>query len=574
MMSAGPDAFSAFISYAKADRESAEEICASLESRGFRCWIAPRDVRAGREYGNEIIRGIEQSRCLVLVLSEAANESHFVRREVERAVSKRKPVFPIRIEEVLPSPALELFVSTTHWIDAWSGNLSDHAQRLARDLGDESVVEEGSRISRKIARRRKMPKWVLAVVAFVAFVIAIVVANRISSKLAQPGPRESAQRQATAVMDEYLKGRGVNRQSIDKKGPTPQKRATASASKPSTVAEIQWIGWSGRIPLLDFRPLWRTIENVQGIRIGSEPDDLSRVIDIVGRDDAGQRIDLNFLRVAKPDNFNLIAIPWDRKKLYIQLTYKDGSTSEVHPITLENANLAPMVWLKAATASEGAMPPRVLATWLDGSLQLLPFAPNGTRKILAGFEGERLKPIEVSFTLGETGKPVPLEKVASWKKASDLRLLFQLQDGNEIGPFAYDLSPVKDMLRKSAAKKVRLDRRVILKCQRRAKDPLEPSVRCFADQEAREKSDWLGVKEIRLGPSPEDLSRTFTVNVPVEAFIAYRGGFGREAIYPQLQLPDGFVRLPGDTSAVYAKFVLYDGTELDPIRFDIESADH
>ena len=34
-----------------------------------------------------------------------------VRREVERAVSKHKPVFPVRISEVVPSPALELFVS-------------------------------------------------------------------------------------------------------------------------------------------------------------------------------------------------------------------------------------------------------------------------------------------------------------------------------------------------------------------------------------------------------------------------------------------------------------------------------
>ena len=63
--------YSAFISYATADKAKAEEICAYLEGRGLRCWIAPRDVRAGREYANEIINAIERAPVLVLVLSGA-----------------------------------------------------------------------------------------------------------------------------------------------------------------------------------------------------------------------------------------------------------------------------------------------------------------------------------------------------------------------------------------------------------------------------------------------------------------------------------------------------------------------
>ncbi len=110
----------AFISHAKADQRRAQEIAAALEERGLKCWIAPRDVRPGQSYGDEIIRGIEKSRSFILVLSKASNESPFVAREVERAVSKRKSVFPIRVEDVEPSSALELFVSSTQWIDAFS----------------------------------------------------------------------------------------------------------------------------------------------------------------------------------------------------------------------------------------------------------------------------------------------------------------------------------------------------------------------------------------------------------------------------------------------------------------------
>jgi hypothetical protein len=184
--------YSAFISYASPDVEKAQEICASLENRAFRCWIAPRDVRAGHEYGNEIIRGIEQSRCLVLLLSEAANNSVFVRREVERAVSKKKPVFPVRIEDVMPSASLELFVSTTHWIDAWSGRLVDHVDRLARDLSDDSVLAEATAVSTRIARKRRhLPRWIVSTAAFVAIIVGVVVANHFT-RPKETGPAASA----------------------------------------------------------------------------------------------------------------------------------------------------------------------------------------------------------------------------------------------------------------------------------------------------------------------------------------------------------------------------------------------
>ena len=98
-----PGRYAAFISYASENREKADEICAALEQRGFVCWMAPRDVRAGREYADEIILGLERSAAVVLVLSEAANTSVFVLREVERAVAKEINVIPVRIEEI-PRP--------------------------------------------------------------------------------------------------------------------------------------------------------------------------------------------------------------------------------------------------------------------------------------------------------------------------------------------------------------------------------------------------------------------------------------------------------------------------------------
>jgi hypothetical protein len=163
-----------FISYATQDRDKAFEICRLLETRGQKCWIAPRDVRAGREYADEIVSGIERALALVLVLSSSANDSIFVRREVERAVSKKKPVFPIRIENVTPSPSLEFFVSSTHWIDAWSGGLSDHVDLLARDLsGGTFVIAEPSPLKKALRRWQTLLRGPMAIYAGIAAVIVI-----------------------------------------------------------------------------------------------------------------------------------------------------------------------------------------------------------------------------------------------------------------------------------------------------------------------------------------------------------------------------------------------------------------
>lgn len=115
-----------FVSYASQDRDVAFRIVGFLEEQGISCWVAPRDVPPGVEYGQAIINGIEQSRALVLILSDQSNDSMFVRKEVERAVSKTKPVLPVRIREVTPSGSLEFFISSAQWVDAWKSPMEQH----------------------------------------------------------------------------------------------------------------------------------------------------------------------------------------------------------------------------------------------------------------------------------------------------------------------------------------------------------------------------------------------------------------------------------------------------------------
>ncbi|MFN2387222.1 MAG: toll/interleukin-1 receptor domain-containing protein, partial [Thermoanaerobaculia bacterium] len=119
-----------FISYSSKDKPTADAVCATLESGGVRCWIAPRDILPGMDWGEAIVDGIKRCRVMILVFSSNANSSPQIRREVERAVNKGVPIIPFRIEEVMPTRSLEYFISTPHWMDAMTPPLEKHLQKL------------------------------------------------------------------------------------------------------------------------------------------------------------------------------------------------------------------------------------------------------------------------------------------------------------------------------------------------------------------------------------------------------------------------------------------------------------
>ena len=137
-------AYDVFVSYSSNDKITCDALCATFEGRGLRCWIAPRDILPGMNWGEAIISGIEQCRVMVLVFSAHSNESPQVKREVERAVSKGLPVIPLRIEDVKLSRAMEYFISSQHWLDALTPPLENHLTELARKvsklLADDNIA--------------------------------------------------------------------------------------------------------------------------------------------------------------------------------------------------------------------------------------------------------------------------------------------------------------------------------------------------------------------------------------------------------------------------------------------------
>jgi TolB-like protein len=192
-----------FISYASPDAAVAQRVCSALETAGFLCWIAPRNVVPGTLYADGIVHAIDESSILVLILSERAIASAHVGREIERAASKRHPLVALRIDAAPLTAAFEYFLNQSQWIE---GGGSDAAiAQLVSAVGQH--FSPGSAASTTQSnqpsaghRRSTAPRraWAIA-----AIVVAVLLAGGyLLDKAWRANPATSSS--ATAISDKSI----------------------------------------------------------------------------------------------------------------------------------------------------------------------------------------------------------------------------------------------------------------------------------------------------------------------------------------------------------------------------------
>lgn len=119
-----------FVSYSEEDQTVADAVVAGLENEGIHCWIAHRDIAPGVSWAEAIIKAIEDSPFMVIILSSNSNKSKQVVREVEMAHDNNVIVIPFRVEDMQPFGAMSYFLSSEHWIDAITNTLEDHIHKI------------------------------------------------------------------------------------------------------------------------------------------------------------------------------------------------------------------------------------------------------------------------------------------------------------------------------------------------------------------------------------------------------------------------------------------------------------
>ena len=177
----------AFISHSSKDKAIGETVCNFLERNGIPCWIAPRNVTPGKNYGAAIVDGIDECAVFVLILSCESNKSGQVVREVERAANGDAVIIPVRVEPVQPSRDLEFYVSSSHWLDATEKPLEKHLDSLVDAIRkwqsthepQDGAAEPTFSPAPASPKRSNLPLLIGGAVVAVAIVgLAIFLANR------------------------------------------------------------------------------------------------------------------------------------------------------------------------------------------------------------------------------------------------------------------------------------------------------------------------------------------------------------------------------------------------------------
>ena len=158
-----------FISHSSIDGRVAEGLCSMLENNGIGCFLAPRDIRSGYEYAEEIVYGIDRSDAMILILSNNSNTSPHVLREVERAVSKNIPIIVYRIEDVILTKSMEYFLMTHQWVNGKTEGYQYIVDAI-RNLGNSIRVNADNR------QKKKKQKTFLVVMAGVATLFFLIAA--------------------------------------------------------------------------------------------------------------------------------------------------------------------------------------------------------------------------------------------------------------------------------------------------------------------------------------------------------------------------------------------------------------
>lgn len=111
-----------FISYSTKDRQQAYEIRTFLTGKGISCWMAPESIPTGSNYTKEIPVAIRTCRVFLLILSENAQQSPWVLRELDGAVNNNRYILPYLLDEKPMEDEFQFLLTGCQWHPSWQEN--------------------------------------------------------------------------------------------------------------------------------------------------------------------------------------------------------------------------------------------------------------------------------------------------------------------------------------------------------------------------------------------------------------------------------------------------------------------
>ncbi len=116
--------YDVFISYKSEEKVEASWVKKVLNENKISCWMAPESIPGGSSYADEINEAIKNCKVLVLILSPKAQESRWVKKEIEVALNEGKTIMPFMIENFQLQNAFNFYLSDVQRFEAYEDKAS------------------------------------------------------------------------------------------------------------------------------------------------------------------------------------------------------------------------------------------------------------------------------------------------------------------------------------------------------------------------------------------------------------------------------------------------------------------
>ncbi len=163
-----------FISYSSKDKDIAFRIVNAIESAGYTCWIAPRNIPYGTPYARAIMEGIDACDKFIVLITKNSVQSNDVLNEVDNAHSVKRTILPVRLTDTQLSRELNYYLSRTQWLTLPFSNPEEIVKLLNLEVKS-SHSRNTSTVypSNNGAKKRMSMIWIITAIIALVSIVAV-----------------------------------------------------------------------------------------------------------------------------------------------------------------------------------------------------------------------------------------------------------------------------------------------------------------------------------------------------------------------------------------------------------------
>ncbi len=135
-----------FVSYSSQDCKLVQTIVKMMKEEQISYWKAPEMIPAGSSYAREIPKAIKECDVFLIVLSKTSQQSIWVEKEIDSAISHRKTIIPFQIDDVPLNDTFKFYLNNVQMISYESDRdfsaLKGQLKQLTKSIEDKVVTED------------------------------------------------------------------------------------------------------------------------------------------------------------------------------------------------------------------------------------------------------------------------------------------------------------------------------------------------------------------------------------------------------------------------------------------------